>query len=89
MNKGLKEYNAFIENKEAAGFQDLREVTQKPRINEPLYPLADSKGNFKQITNKNIPNLPINIIAPLQEEKEIYEEEGSAMVDEDEENKKK
>jgi hypothetical protein len=33
VNKGLKEYNAFIEAKEAAGMQDLREITQKPRIN--------------------------------------------------------
>lgn len=46
--------------------------------------MADSKGNFKQITNKNIPNLPVNVIPQLHEEKEIYEEEGSAMVDEDE-----
>ena len=81
MNKGLKEYNAFIEAKEAAGLQDLREITQKPRINEPLYPMADSKGNFKQMTNKNIPNLPINVVPPPMEEKETYEEEGSAMVD--------
>lgn len=81
VNKGLKEYNTFIESKEAAGFPDIREVTQKPRINEPIYQLADSKGNFKQSTNKNIPNIPISVIAPLGEEKEIYEEEGSAMVD--------
>lgn len=44
--------------------------------------MADSKGNFKQITNKNIPNLPISVVAPHMEEKETYEEEGSAMVDE-------
>jgi hypothetical protein len=69
--------------------QDLREVTQKPRVNEGLYAMADSKGNFKQLTNKNIPSLALSVIPPQLEEKEMYEEEVSAMVDEDEENKKK
>lgn len=67
VNKGLKEYNSFIESKEVVGFQELRQVTQKPRMNEPFYSIADSKANFKQLTNKNISNLPINPVLPLKE----------------------
>lgn len=81
VNKGLREYNLFLENKESAGFQELREITQKPRMNEPVINLADSKGNPKQLTNKNIAIIP-SIPVPLPSiEKENYEEVDSAMVD--------
>lgn len=82
VNKGLREYNQFLESKEVNGFQELREITQKPRLNEPLINLADSKGNPKQLTNKNISILPPNPVPLPNIEKENYEEIDSAMVDE-------
>lgn len=50
--------------------------------------MADSKGNPKQLTNKNVilPSFPI----PIKDmEKEGYEEKESEMIDEEEQNKKK
>jgi hypothetical protein len=66
VNKGLKEYNAFIENKEAPCFQELREVTQKPRANEPFFTAVDSKGNFKPLTNKDIPSISVSAVPSLK-----------------------
>jgi hypothetical protein len=91
VNKGLKEYHNFIDTRDVGGFQELREVTQKPKINENFYSMGDSKGNFKQATNKNIVGLvaPISHVPPPKEiNKENYEEEAGAMIDEDEEKKK-
>lgn len=73
----------FLENKETTGFQELREITQKPRMNEPMLNLADPKGNPKQLTNKNISILPSNPVPLPSIEKENYEEADSAMVDEE------
>jgi hypothetical protein len=82
VNRGLKEYNSFIDSKQDTGFQELRDVTQKPRVNEPFYFTGESKANLKQLSNKNISNFPSNPIPiPNQLEKENYGEEGSAMID--------
>lgn len=48
--------------------------------------MGESKGNFKQATNKNIVGLvapPSQIPPPKETNKENYEEEASAMIDED------
>jgi hypothetical protein len=76
VNKGLKEYHSFIDTREVGGFQELREVTQKPKINENFYSMGESKGNFKQATNKNIAGLvapPSQIPPPKETNKENYE----------------
>jgi hypothetical protein len=56
VNRGLKEYTSYVENKEAAGFPEMREVTQKPKMNLPFTSL-EAKSSFKGATNKNIPAL--------------------------------
>jgi hypothetical protein len=56
-----------VDNKEAAGIQDLREVTQKPRIIEPLLQIS---GILKQTNSKNVPMFAANPNSPLKEEKE-------------------
>jgi hypothetical protein len=37
----------------------MRDVTQKPRLNQPFFPVEveDMKGAIKHATNKNIPSL--------------------------------
>lgn len=89
VNRGLKEYTSFVENKEAAGFQELREITQKPKMNLPFTSL-EAKSSFKSSTNKNIPTI---VGANVVEEPKIVQkedmEEADAMVDEDDEDNKK
>jgi len=54
----LKEYASYIDNKEAAGFQEMREVTQKPVfISQPNYPIVSIQGTFKQSINKQNSNI--------------------------------
>lgn len=69
VNKGLKEYAAFVEVKENSGMAELREITQKARPNDPFIPAADIKGTFKQPGSKNGPlisaPLPMNNLREL------------------------
>lgn len=81
VNRGLKEYTSFVESKEAAGFPEMREVTQKPRINNLSFPSLEAKQSFKSATNKNIPGLQeVPVVPPRLLEKENIEEQ-NLMVD--------
>jgi len=82
VNRGLKEYTAFVDSKEAAGFQEMREVTQKPRMAQPPFPMLEQKSSFKVETNKNIPGLMMNV--QIEAPEEMVEESAMLAEEEDE-----
>lgn len=104
VSRGLKEYTAFVNSKEAAGFQEVQDVTQKPRTTntfvQPNLQL-DAKSNYKSETSKHIPEIGggqlVKSTSMQKEEEELgVRQAGQEMEvemmdeeEEDEENKKK